>query len=67
MNSANENRESLRGMVGVLLALFLAIFLRDMQMGNLDWSGTTVIGGAILGISFVIAVVVRKVSRISDR
>jgi hypothetical protein len=67
MNKDNENRESLSGMIGVLLVLFLAIFLRDFQTGNLSWSGTTVIGGAILSISLVIAVMVRKFSSLSDK
>jgi hypothetical protein len=63
MNKVNEKKESVIGLVGVLLALFLAILLKDIQTGNLNWSGTTATGGIILGISLIIALVSRKVFR----
>jgi hypothetical protein len=67
MNKVNEKKESLSGMVGLLLVIFLAIFLRDLQVGTLNWSGTTVVGGVILSISLLIAVAVRRISHQSDK
>ncbi len=63
MNKVNETKESSIGIAGVLLALFLAILLKDIQTGNLNWSGTTATGGIILGISLIIALVIPKASR----
>ena len=63
MNNANEKQESLIGLAGVLLALLLAIVLKDIRTGNLNWSGTTATGGIILGISLMVILVIPKVSR----